>query len=302
MQSLRNLIQSPAALFTFEAAARHLSFTKAAAELNVTQAAVSHSMKQLEASLGVGLFERGHRSIRLTAQGERFYNDVALGLAHIRRSAEAIGRRRGERHVTLSCSTAFANYWMVPRLADFHAANPEVDLRLETSERDVDLGAEGIPLGIRRGPDDRAWPGCLAERLAREAIHPVASPAYLARHGRPTWASDLLGHTLIHLEEPFRPRPSWEDWFAAQGLAWRDRGKGLRLNDYALVLQAAMAGEGIALGWHHLVERLAGQGLLALLFDEPYAEGRDFWVVSRAEPPLEPHARQVRDWLLAQRD
>lgn len=294
MESLRSMIQSPAALFTFEAAARHLSFTRAAAELNVTQAAVSYSMKQLERALGVHLFHRAGRGIQLTEAGERFYNDVALGLAHIRRSAEALSRLSRDRHVTLSCSTAFANYWVLPRLAAFRAAHPEVDIRLQTTDKDVDLVEEGLTLGIRRG--DGHWPGCEAALVAAERIFPIASPAYLARHGTPQGPEQIAGHALLHLEEPFRLRPSWGDWFAAAGYDWRDRGEGLRLNDYALVIQAALAGQGIALGWAHIVESLVEQGFLVLIDEPVFSEGQGFWVIWPAEQPLGEEAAAVRDW------
>ena len=168
MHTLRTLIQSPAALFAFEAAARHMSFTHAAGELNVTQAAVSYSIRQLEAALGVKLFHRAHRAVTLTEAGERFYNDVSMGLSHIKRSAEAIARLDGGQQVTLSCSTAFANYWVVPRLSAFRAQHPEIDIRLQTTDKDVDLLAEGLSLGIRRG--DGKWPGCEGAMLAEEAI------------------------------------------------------------------------------------------------------------------------------------
>lgn len=295
MESLRSLIQSPSALFTFEAAARHLSFTKAAAELNVTQAAVSYGVKQLEKALGVHLFHRARRSIQLTDAGERFYNDVALGLAHIRRSAEALSRLRRDRHVTLSCSTAFAHYWMLPRLAAFRALNPQIDIRLQTTDKDVDLIEEGIALGIRRGSG--SWAGYKAALLAKEKIYPVASPAYLARHGLPLGPEEIAGHALLHLEEPFRLRPSWRDWFASAGHPWTDSGEGLRLNDYALVIQAALAGQGIALGWYHIVAPLIDQGLLSRLDEPAFGEGQDFWVIWPAEGDQE-EANAVRDWII----
>jgi DNA-binding transcriptional LysR family regulator len=297
MQSLRSMIQSPSALFAFEAAARHLSFTRAAEELNVTQAAVSYAVRQLETALDVVLFHRRHRRITLTEAGERFYNDVSIGLAHIRRSAEAITRARRDRHVTLSVSTAFAAYWMVPRLAEFRAVHPEIDIRLQTTDKDLDLAAEGTSLGVRRGSGE--WPGYEAMFLAPEAIVPVASPAHLARTGPVSEPADLLGRSLIHLEEPFRVRPTWTDWFAGHGLAWTDRGEGLRLNDYALVLQAAIAGEGVALGWRHLVERLIAQGFLVEALDAPYSEVKGFYLIWPADRPVTPETEQVRDWIAA---
>lgn len=293
---MRSLIGSPLALLTFEAAARHLSFTRAAEEMGVSQAAVSQSVRQLEDRLGVSLFQRRHRGLSLTEAGERFHADVSLGLGHIRRSAEDLRRLSAPDHVTLSISTAFANFWMLPRLAALRVDLPEVDLRLQTTDKDVDLVAEGIALGIRRGPGN--WPGCEAALLAEEEILAVASPAYLAAVGAPRAPQELTSHRLIHLEEPFRPRPGWVDWFAACGVAWQDRGDGLRLNDYALVLQAALEGQGVAIGWRHLIERLLATGLLVRATDATVRTEKDFYLVWPARTRHDRPAMQVRDWLL----
>jgi DNA-binding transcriptional LysR family regulator len=295
MRKLKSLIQSPASLFSFEAAGRHLSFARAAEELNVSQAAISYAIKQLESALNVQLFYRGHRSVELTNAGKRFHNDVTMGLGHIHRSAEELSRSDSEGSITLSCSTAFANYWIVPRLGTLRAKNPEIDLRLQTTDKDIDPAIEGIPLGIRRGTGN--WPGHDAIQIANEEVYPVASPRYLSENGRPKDAVELASRRLIYLEEPYRDRPNWNTWFQAKGLVWKDYGEGLRLNDYALVIQAALAGGGIALGWWHLVDHLVEHGLLVKLDDEPVHFGGDFWVLWPNHKPLSPQAERVRDWL-----
>ena len=295
MLELYKRIQSPVVLFAFEAAARHLSFTRAAAELNVSQPAISLSVKKLETALGVTLFERRHRTIRLTETGERFYADVSFGLMHILRSAEAIGIQKGGRHVTLSCSTGFAHYWMVPRLAGFKAQYPDIDIRLQTTDKDIDLGEEAISLALRRGSG--TWDGYNSLLLAGEQIYPVCSPAHLANIPKPQSAGDLTTCKLIHLEEPFRMRPKWSDWFQAQNVSFTDSGGGLRLNDYALVIQAAIAGEGVAMGWHHLVSKLIDQGLLVKLMDGAYERGQAFYVIWSKSRDLSPQANRFLDWL-----
>ncbi|MCP5373808.1 MAG: LysR family transcriptional regulator [Hyphomicrobiales bacterium] len=296
MASLRALIQSPTALFAFEAAARNLSFTRAAEELNVTQAAVSYNVKQLETALGVRLFHREHRAVRLTGAGARFFADVSLGLSQIHRAAGALVRAAGGGQVTISCSTAFAAYWFVPRMATFRARHPEIDIRIESSDKDVDLVAEGLSLGIRRGTG--RWPGCEAARIAREAIRPIASPAHVEAHGLPRGPADLLDRTLLHLEEPFRPTPTWADWFRHFGCERPDDGRGLRLNDYVLLIQAVLAGEGVALGWEHIVGDLVDKGLLVNLIEAPFREEQDFWVVWPVREPLDEATRRVRDWII----
>jgi len=298
MRRLTKRIQSPAALFAFEAAARHQSFTKAAIELNVTQPAISHAVKRIERALGMALFHRRHRHIQLTEAGEKFYGDVSFGLMHILQSAEQVALQGQSQHVMLSASTAFAHYWMVPRLATFKAKNPDIDLRLQTTDKDIDLADETISLGIRRGFGD--WVGYESYFLARERIRPVCSPGFLASVGPIRSAERLASYNLIHLEEPFRPAPTWADWFAEQGVSFRDGGQGLRLNDYALVIQAAMAGEGIAMGWRHITEQLIAQNLLVEALDRVYDAGAGFYVIHTKSSRLSPKAEIVLGWLLSQ--
>ncbi|MFZ1815901.1 MAG: LysR substrate-binding domain-containing protein [Rhizobiaceae bacterium] len=296
MRNFQKLIHSPSSLFAFEAAARHMSFSLAARELNVSQPAVSLAVKKLENALGVRLFERRHRRIEFTRQGERFYADVSFGLMHIQRSAESIALQEKGSHVTLSCSTAFAHYWMVPRLARFKAAYPDIDIRVQTTDRDIDLDRENISLSIRRG--DGPWAGYESRLLTPERIYPVCSPKYVAEHGSPGSIAELARHSLIHLEEPFRLRPGWVDWFAQNGFAFADQGGGLRLNDYALVIEAAMAGEGIAFGWHHIVAQLVSKGLLVKALDAQYRGVSGFHVIWASRVELSPQASQFRQWLL----
>lgn len=297
MQSLRHLLPSAGALVVFEAAGRHLSFTAAAAELGMTQAAVSYAVRGLERQLGVALFHRRHRAVALTAPGARLLAETSLGLGLIRRAVEAVRVPPSGGHVTLSCSTAFATFWMLPRLQAFRDAVPGVELRIQSSFRDLDIADEGIPLAVRGG-DPGDWPDLAAARLAAEEIWAVAAPAYLAREGQPQAAPDLLAHRLLHLEEPHRPAATWADWLAQAGV----RGpvpEGFRFNDYALLLQAVLDGQGIALGWRHLVERLVAAGHLRRVTGAAMRTGRDFHVVWPAGEALAPAAACVRDWLLA---
>jgi DNA-binding transcriptional LysR family regulator len=299
METLRHLLPSLNALVVFEAAGRLASFSAAARELRMTQAAVSYAVAKLEAQLGVGLFLRDHRRVRLSEAGKKFHADVTIGLSHIQRSAEGLRAAASGSHVTLSCSTAFAAYWMVPRMEAFRAALPQVDLRIQTSDRDLDLVGEGIPLGVRGGmPGD--WPQYQAEVLAPERIYPVCSAAHLQRHGRPARAADLLAHPLIHLEEPFRSATTWKDWFAAQGVAPSAVPKGLQINDYVLVVQAVIEGQGVALGWDHLIAGLVAKGVLVQLSDQVLETGKDFHVIWPRGGALTREAAAVRDWLLAQ--
>ncbi len=296
MQELWKLVSSPRHLLVFEAAARTGSFTRAAQELNVQQPAVSAAIKQLETSLGLTLFTRAHRSVTLTQSGERLYTDVAGAFDRILQSARLLTARSAQDHVTLSASTAFAHYWMVPRLAQFHAAHPGIDLRLQTSEREPDIGAEGISLAIRRGTGH--WPGCQSHLLAPEVICPIAAPRVMAAAVNLATVANLRNETLIHLEEPIRERPGWVDFFSHWNVPYTEPRTGLRLNDYALVLQAAIAGEGFAFGWRHVTESLISQGLLAARPEWGWTTGAGFYLVWSNSMPLSPQAEKVRGWLI----
>ena len=297
MRELERHVGSVHNLVIFEAAARLASFSAAARELGITQPAVSQAIRRLEAAIGARLFLRSHRAIALTAAGERLFEDVADGFSRILGTARQIGRTARPDHVTLLVSTAFATWWMVPRLAEFRARHPRVDLRLETLDKDLEIAAEATSLAVRRG--DGYWPGYASALIAPERLLAVASPAFLARHGLPGSAADLPNLPLIHLEEPHRYRPGWPEFLKALGVNYRDQGEGLRLNDYALVLQAAMAGEGVALGWAHVCERPLQQGLLAPLGAWDWVTGQGFHLVWSASVEMSAHAVLARDWILA---
>ncbi|WP_300514744.1 LysR substrate-binding domain-containing protein [Aliiroseovarius sp.] len=299
MQELWKHFGSPRHLVVFEAAARLASFTGAARELNVQQPAVSASIRQLEESLGVALFTRSHRKVALTTAGERLLADVTRAFEQLSHSAAAIRQLSLPDYVTLNASTAFNNYWMMPRLADLQSRHPQIDLRLQSSDREPDIDAENISLAVRRG--DGHWPGCDSALIAEEVIYPVAAPRVMEAAGRLGSHRDLLTQRMIHLEEPVRERPGWNDWFAHFGIRDTRVESGLRLNDYALVLQAAMAGEGFAFGWQHVTDPLVDQGLLAARRDWQWRTGKGFFLVwSKARPPSG-DAVLVRDWILSQR-
>lgn len=297
METLRRLLPSINGLVVFEAAGRHSSFSAAARELGMTQAAVSYAIARLEDQLGTPLFLREYRRVRLSAAGRRFHADVTMGLSHIQRSAWGLRTLAGGGHVTLVCSTAFAAFWMVPRMQKFREDLPDIDLRIQTSERDLDLHGEGIPLGIRGGFAED-WPQYHSHALAPEEIFPVCSPAYLSRIGAPAGAEELLDHRLIHLDEPFRSATTWADWFNSVGL---DRGrvpKGLQINDYVLVVQSVLEGQGIALGWRHLIGRQVENGVLVRLTDHTLSTGKSYHVVWPKDASLSSATEAVRDWLI----
>ena len=295
MRELWKLVSSPRHLIVFEAAARLGSFTRAAEELAVQQPAVSASIKQLEESLGVTLFNRGHRKVELTGSGQRLFADVSQALNSLYRSALSIHQTSQNEHVTLNCSSAFAYYWMMPKLKQLHQQSPDIDLRLQSSDREPDIDSEGISLAIRRG--DGHWPGCHSSLIADEVIFPVASPRVM-QAAKLRNVTNMLQQRLVHLEEPIRERPTWAQWFEHFDMQGQQITAGLRLNDYALVLQAAIAGEGFAFGWQHVTRPLLEQGLLVAREDWSWRTGLGFYLVWSKQKPLSPQAEQVRDWIM----
>ncbi len=297
MQNLWTHLASPRHLVVFEAAARRGSFTLAAQELNVQQPSVSASIKQLETALGVVLFQRDHRRISLTHAGDRLFADVTRAFDQLEQTANSIRQSASNDHVTLSASSAFTNYWMLPRLSKFQHSYPNIDLRLQSSDREPDLNAEPISLAVRLG--NGHWPGYESALIAPEIIYPVAAPRVMASAVHLRNITGLLHQRLIHLEEPIRERPSWAQWFREFGITEQPPQSGLRLNDYAMVLQAAMAGEGFAFGWHHIVGPLIEKELLAGRSDWSWTTGKAFYLVWSKERSLIPNAEIVRDWIVS---
>lgn len=300
MQRLHHILRSSRGLITFEAAARTGSFTRAAEELGIQQPSVSAAIKQLETSLGVPLFLREHRRVELSTAGRRLYADISGPLSEMENALQRIEEQGRQTHVTISTSTAFSYYWMMPRLRHLREAHPEIDLRMQNSNRDPELEPENISLGIRLGDGD--WTGYQSRKIADEIIYPVASPQVMASAKNLRSISNLMNERLIHLEEPIRRRPNWSQWFAHHGIHDRELSGGLRLNDYALVLQAALSGEGFAFGWDHVVRSLIERGTLAAKSEWSWKTGNGIYLIWSDRQVMTQQARLVRDWIIAASD
>ncbi|MEM7241942.1 MAG: LysR substrate-binding domain-containing protein [Pseudomonadota bacterium] len=296
MTKLWQQLGSPRNLIIFEAAARLGTFTRAAEELSMRQPSVSAAVKQLEEALGAVLFTRHHRHVTLTEAGERLFGVTTRALSELQDAVTEIGATKGDPYVTFNASSAFTTYWMVPRLQAFRAALPDIDLRMQSTLHDPDLGSAGIDLGVRLGSGD--WPDCHSYRIADEVIYPVAIPRVFAAARNLRSIPNLMNEKLIHLEEPMRQRPSWPDWFAHHSVRDARFSGGLRLNDYALVLQAAIAGDGIAFGWDHIVRQMVDSHLLAAKEDWAWRTGNGIFLIWPRARALSPQAEQVRDWIM----
>ncbi|PCE32437.1 choline sulfate utilization transcriptional regulator [Burkholderia ubonensis] len=289
-------LPSMQALRAFESAARLASFTAAARELGSTQPAVSQQVFQLEAELGVPLFERSPRGVTLTEDGRCLYEAVRASLDTLRAATATLRARREHGTLTLVTDFGFATYWLMPRLAGLKRMMPDVDVRVVTSQ-DFDAQRDHADIAILFG--DGHWPSCTAARLFPETVTPVCSPAFRAAHPQVAQPADLLDLPLLHVQ-PTRPERwlSWRGWFDAHGLAAPAAAHGVTFNSYALVIHAALLGEGVALGWTPLVDELVASGQLVTLVDAPVVTSRGYFLVrppSRPEPSAAPVFRR---WLL----
>ena len=187
------------ALRAFEAAARHLSLTKAASELNVTPSALSHQIRGLEDHLGAKLFDRGVRSIALTAAGKALQPGLRAGFVHIRDALASLNRFGDERVLVVSTPPGFTSKWLAPRLYRFSLAHPEIDLRVSSSIRNANFVADGVDVAVRNLPVNAAQDEALeVEKLIDQSLAPVCSPAFVERYGPFTSPDMLKGAPLIH--------------------------------------------------------------------------------------------------------
>lgn len=292
--------QQPAmnSLIAFEAAARTGSFTRAAEELKISQPAVSHAMRLLEDDLGLPLFERRHKGVQTTDAGQHLLEQVSLGLTLIDQALREVRGMTGGQQVTLAVSTATATWWLLPRIARFKQLHPAIELRCITTDTDLDLGRERIDLAITLGtgefPQHQRW------HFVDEEIFPVCSPSFLRGHSGVVDVQSLTSATLLHLEERYRPRLDWAGWLARFGVAMDRSTKLFRFNDYSVVLQAAIEGQGVAMGWRHLVAPLITQGLLVRPVPHSVTTEQPIYLVASRRGKLRPEAAHLRDWLIAE--
>lgn len=268
----------------FVAAGRRMSITLAAEDLFVTQSAVSRQILALEELLGVKLLVRGHRSIDFTPEGERLFMVADAALRQLQEAVASIAVARERRPVTLSAPTGFTGLWLLARVGDLQQRHPDIDLRISANNRVVDLRGEGIDLAIRYCPRPATPEG--AVRLFGETLAPVAHPSLCARPlERP---EQLAEHFLLEFDDPRRHHLQWTDWLSAMG--WenaRPRGV-LRFNQYDQAIQAALAGQGIALGRLELLGTMLAQGRLIVL-SSPQVAGREYahWLIQADAEPRE---------------
>jgi LysR family glycine cleavage system transcriptional activator len=294
--SLRRSLPPLNSLVAFEAAGRLESFTAAGRELSLTQAAISRQIQQLESDLGVLLFSRSRRGMRLTPEGDILYRSVTTSLTSISDTATTLRQQQGRRNVTIGATLGFSTFWLMPCLPGFRSANPNIDLRLVASDALCDLAEERIDMAIRYG--DGHWPAVNATRLFGGEMFPVMSPALLKGKILPLSLDDFRAMPLLEYESADPRWLSWEDW--SQGLPERPKlpAARIRFNSYPLLIQAAVAGEGIGLGWRYFVDEFLHDGRLVRPVEEVMVTDFAFHLVEPIGARPRTATTLLRNWLL----
>lgn len=282
----------------FEAAGRRLSFTLAAEELFLTQSALSRQIKALEDALGVPLFERRHRALALTPAGVAFHRDVTAalgGLASATESVRGVTRTPG---LAVSTTVSFASLWIIPRLSRFRAHHPDVEVYVSADDRVVDLARGDVDLVVRYLPESQAPEGAL--RLFGERMLPVVSPALVRRGASPlTRPADLARHVLLHLDDPEGRMPwlNWPAWLNSNGAPDLKPAGSLRFRLYDQVIQAAVGGQGIALGRIPMIGEHLRDGRLVAPFPRRYDSARGYFAITAPRAAERPDVAAFMRWL-----
>ena len=284
----------------FDAAASHLSFTRGAEELFLTQSALSRQIQTLEEQLGTPLFERRHRALRLTDAGQILQVTARTVLDEVAQAMAKIRREQTSRPLTVSTNLPFASLWLVPRLSRFRARHPTVDVFISADNRIVDLDRDRIDLAVRYCAAASA--PAHAPRLFGERLLPVCSPELAADPARPLRRpEDLARHVLLHVDDVGGRYPwlNWTVWLAALGIRELTPAGSLRFNLFDQVIQAALDGQGVALGRVPLIDSLLKQGrLVAPMRGSKYSTARAYYVVRATRTALRPEAQFFIDWLI----
>jgi DNA-binding transcriptional LysR family regulator len=283
----------------FEATARNLSFTKAAEELFLTQSAVSRQIKALEDHLGVRLFERRPRSLILTESGQTLYRVTTDVLERLQNAVDQLGSVGRTRQLSITTTTGFASLWLIPRLPRFTNLHPAIDVRISATTDMLNLERSLVDLAIRYCLPETVPEGTI--RLFGEEILPVCSPALLRDRSRPLKRpQQLKDHTLLHFDYPGAVKSfmDWRTWLSALGLGDLSPARALQFSQYEQMIQAAISGQGVALGRQPLVNDLIQSGALVAPFKNTVVGSRAYFLIESAVASGKPHVHQFVEWLL----
>lgn len=284
-------------LAVFDAAARHLSFTKAAGERFVTQSAVSRQIAALEQQLGVALFKRRHRALALTAEGAQLAASVARALAEVHQGVDAVRAATRREVLALTTTPGLASLWLIPRLPDFVAAHPGIDVRIDASHEMRPLASDGFDIAIRY----TRLEGATGVPLFAESVQPVCAPALLKRIPLRV-PQDLRQHTLLQVAVPgSNGIPiDWHAWTRACGLPDVESKATLTFSSYDTAVAAAVDGQGVVLGRRPLIDRLLKARKLVAPLKSDVAAARGYFVIIETRAARKPSVQALAAWLVEQ--
>lgn len=287
-------LPSTTALTAFESAAFHLSVTQAAKELNLTQGAVSRQIRNLESHLGVELFTRQRQRIRLTQAGTQYLEHVRAAFDRLEAAELALrATRRGGGVLQLALLPTYGTLWLIPRFPSFAQRHPAIQVHFTTRLRPFDFATEDLDAAIHYG--EQHWPGAQLDRLMDEEVVAVCTAAYRDQQ-RLAGFDDLRRATLLQIST--RPH-AFHDWLVAKGAASFDGRRGPRFEHHSMVLQAALAGLGVALLPAFVVDAHLRQGALCeAVPDAHHLTGKSYWLVYPDDRAELPALRHFRSWLL----
>ncbi len=285
-------------LIAFESAARLLSFTRAGEELHLSQAAISQQIRNLEDSLQVKLFTRSHRAVQLTNEGREYQHTVTAILKQLAGATMDIQNVEFTPQLVIGSDEAFASQWLSSRIQLLRQQLPEVALRLIASDDyDESLGPE-VQVAVLHG--DGNWPGFVAIKMFDEEVFPVCSPDYDHAGAAQDWVAWLLQAQLIDLADNHWNWINWRLWLGGHDIDEPLGNRSLQINRYPLVIEAACAGHGVALGWRYLVDDLIKQGRLIRPVTESMKTEFGYYLLCRDNLLQDGIVNRFRNWLLRQ--
>ncbi len=286
------------ALRVFEAAARHLSFTKAAEELHVTPGAVSQQIKALEDFLQTPVFRRHKRALLLTDEAQASLPVLREGFDKLMEAGEILAKKADAGRLTVSVAPSFASKWLVPRLDRFQEAHPDIDVWVSADMNVVDFAVDDVDIAIRYGPG--RYQGLVTEHLMAEKIVPVCAPSLLTGDHPIKKPDDLIHHTLLHDSGNDKDPgcPTWPMWLKAAGVDHKGGDRGLKFNQSSLVIEAAVAGKGVALAKAALALADLEAARLVIPFDLTTPTEFSYYLVHPPSKSASPAVKAFKAWVL----
>jgi LysR family glycine cleavage system transcriptional activator len=295
MNKLGRSLPPLASILPFEAAARLGSFSKAADELHITQAAVSRQIRMLEENLGIALFQRRNRAVFLTEAGHEFNLTLSNALRGLAAEADRLRGVASHNEVTLLCQPGEGFHWLMPRLSPFHQRHPEIELKIATLTRPLAEYHGYFDVAMQSSDRDHGLHSLLF--TASDEVFPICSPRYVERCGSPTRLDELRNHTLLFHQTLPAYELEWDTWLARFGYTLPTGVRKLNFDSYSLMLQAAVAGYGVAMGWRRTAQSMLDNGMLLAPMKESVFVPNALSVYGRHGQVRRAEVKLLENWL-----